>query len=112
MWGLTIYTLDCTNQTFKPNNSQKNEGITYKNDIVCQYRLGFRFLVKDNLKIKEAIQVTYALNNENFNREINGLAEAMRTLDIPKGTLIVFDNNLIIKGVQKLILDTFLDCAH
>lgn|GEM_PF-2219759 len=79
---------------------------------MCQYRLGFRFLVKDNLKIKEAIQVTYALNNENFNREINGLAEAMRTLDIPKGTLIVFDNNLIIKGVQKLILDTFLDCAH
>jgi len=53
------------------------------------------FLVKDNLKIKEAIQVTYALNNENFNREINGLAEAMRTLDIPKGTLVVFDNNNI-----------------
>jgi uncharacterized protein len=51
------------------------------------------FLVKENLHITEAIQVTYGLNAENFNREIGGLAEAIQSFDIPKGTLIVFDDN-------------------
>ncbi len=51
------------------------------------------FLVKENLEITEAIQVTYGLNSENHKREIGGLSEAMQALNIPKGTLIVFDNN-------------------
>ena len=50
------------------------------------------FLVKENLDITEAIQVTYGLNAENVHREIGGLAEAMQTFNIPKGTLIVFDD--------------------
>ena len=50
------------------------------------------FLVKENLDITEAIQVIYGLNAENVNREIGGLAEAMQTFKIPKGTLIVFDD--------------------
>jgi len=49
------------------------------------------FLVKENLNIIEAIQVTYGLNSENFNREMGGLTEAMQSFSIPKGTLIVFD---------------------
>jgi hypothetical protein len=32
------------------------------------------------------------LNTENVTREIGGLAEAMQTFNIPKGTLIVVDN--------------------
>jgi uncharacterized protein len=51
------------------------------------------FLVKENLQITEAIQVTYGLNADNFNREISGLTEAMQSYNIPKGTLIVFDDN-------------------
>jgi len=49
------------------------------------------FLIKENLQIVEAIQVTYNLNQDNFHREMNGLTEAMQTFSIPKGTLIVFD---------------------
>jgi predicted AAA+ superfamily ATPase len=41
------------------------------------------FLVKDNLKIKEAIQVTYALNNENYN--------SLREDDNPGLMLIKFE---------------------
>jgi len=50
------------------------------------------FLIKENLLITEAIQVTFELNNENFNREVDGLIEAMHTFKIPKGTIIVFDD--------------------
>ena len=51
------------------------------------------FLVKENLHITEAIQVTYALNEDNFTREMCGLTEAMHKFNIPKGTLIVVDDN-------------------
>jgi predicted AAA+ superfamily ATPase len=51
------------------------------------------FLIKENLQITEAIQVTFSLNQDNFNREISGLTEAMQMFSIPKGTLIVFDEN-------------------
>lgn len=50
------------------------------------------FLIKENLQIIEAIQVTLSLNNDTFNREINGLLEAMQTFHIPKGSVIVFDD--------------------
>jgi uncharacterized protein len=50
------------------------------------------FLVKDNLYITEAIQVAFGLNTENVNREIGGLADTMKIYNIPKVTLIVFDD--------------------
>ena len=53
------------------------------------------FLVKENLEVVEAIQVTRELNAENHKREVGGLAEAMKTFGIPKGTLIVLDNELV-----------------
>jgi len=52
------------------------------------------FLVKENLDIVEAIQVTRELHAENHKREVGGLAEAMKTFNIPKGTIIVLDNEL------------------
>lgn len=53
------------------------------------------FLVKEGMKIVEAIQVTNELNASNFDREIGGLNEAMRRFDVSKGTLIVQDDNAI-----------------
>lgn len=50
------------------------------------------FLVKEKLNITEAIQVAYELTATNFHREISGLTEAMQSYNIPKGTLIVFDD--------------------
>jgi uncharacterized protein len=51
------------------------------------------FLIKENLHITEAIQVTFGLNAGNANREIGGLSEAMKSFNIPKGTLVVLDDN-------------------
>lgn len=50
------------------------------------------FLLKENLDVIEAIQVTYEINAGNFNREIGGLVEAIQTFNIPKATLIVFED--------------------
>ena len=44
------------------------------------------------MNITEAIQVAYELTATNFHREISGLTEAMQSYNIPKGTLIVFDD--------------------
>lgn len=56
------------------------------------------FLIRENRKIVQAIQVVYELNNENFNREINGLNEAMAAFGIPKGTIVVnIENSFTMK---------------
>ena len=52
------------------------------------------FLVKENLDITEAIQVTAELNAQNFDREMDGLTEAMKKFNIPKGTLIVLQESM------------------
>lgn len=49
------------------------------------------FLIKDGLKIVEAIQVVYSLNTTNFNREYNGLKEAMNTYGLKQGLILVND---------------------
>lgn len=51
------------------------------------------FLLKENLLITEAIQVSYTLNAENYSRETGGLREVMELFGIEKATLIVFDDN-------------------
>jgi predicted AAA+ superfamily ATPase len=55
------------------------------------------FLVKENLDITEAIQVTAELNTRNFDRKMGGLTEAMQKFNIPKGTLIVLQESVLTK---------------
>jgi predicted AAA+ superfamily ATPase len=49
------------------------------------------FLVKENLTITEAIQVVYNLTDENSERELAGLQEAMAEYNIPSGTVIFME---------------------
>lgn len=49
------------------------------------------FVVKDGLKIREAIQVTYVLEEDNEKREINGLLEAMEKLKLKEGIILTHD---------------------
>jgi len=51
------------------------------------------FLIKQGLKITEAIQVTWQLDITNFNREIKGLQEAMETYELEKGTIIYMNES-------------------
>lgn len=71
------------------------------------------FVIKKGLKIVEAIQVTYSLNDSNFEREISGLQEAMEYYRLGKGTILCFDtiesskpipNGIEVQAVWKWLL--------
>ena len=49
------------------------------------------FLIREGNKIKEAIQVTYELNEKNKEREIAGLMEALNKFKLKEGLIITFD---------------------
>lgn len=83
---------------FSENNGRILENIVFlelirrKNEVF--YHSGKNecdFLVMNGLNITEAIQVVYQLDNSNFEREYNGLTEAMLTYQIPKGKILVMD---------------------
>lgn len=50
------------------------------------------FIVKEKNKITKAFQVCYKLDDENMEREVNGLAEAMQKFNLKEGTIITYDN--------------------
>lgn len=66
----------------KRNNK---ESYYYKGKGECD------FLIKEGLKISEAIQVCHEINNENHKRELDGLLEAMEKYKLAKGTIITYD---------------------
>lgn len=72
------------------------------------------FLVKEGLKVTQAIQVTWTLNNTNYGRETRGLKEAMQNHKLKKGNLIVCEmeesealtgDNIIIIPAWKWLLE-------
>lgn len=61
------------------------------------------FIIKSKLKISEAIQVCYQLNNENKKREIEGLIEAMEEFKLNQGLILTYDQEDKIKIKNKRI---------
>jgi len=49
------------------------------------------FVVKEGLEIVEAIQVAYLVNANNYEREFQGLQEAMDTYNLKEGIMIIYD---------------------
>ena len=47
------------------------------------------FVIREGLEVKQAIQVVYELHDLNAQREVEGLIEAMQTLQLKSGLLIV-----------------------
>ncbi len=71
------------------------------------------FLIKEGTKITNAIQACYDLNDENQNREIDGLVEAMNKFKLKKGLILtndqedeikINDKKIIVKPVWKWLL--------
>ncbi|MBS1777270.1 MAG: ATP-binding protein [Bacteroidetes bacterium] len=54
----------------------------YKGEDECD------FLTMEKNSIKEALQVCWEINDENFEREYNGLTEAMRQVGLSEGSII------------------------
>ncbi len=49
------------------------------------------FIISENGKVQEAVQVCYDLNEDNLKREIEGLTTALQFLKLKKGTIITFN---------------------
>ncbi len=60
----------------------------YKNIYYFKENKECDFIVKKKEKITQAIQVCYELNDENKEREIAGLQEAMKKFNLPKGIIV------------------------
>jgi Predicted ATPase (AAA+ superfamily) len=72
------------------------------------------FLVSEQNKIKIAIQVSYKLDEENKEREIDGLLEAIKKFNLREGLILTFNQEdkfeidgkyIIIKPVWKWMLE-------
>jgi uncharacterized protein len=69
----------------------------FKGDKECD------FLVKEENKITQAIQVCYNLTEENKNREVDGLIEALEAFDLPEGLILTLNQQDTLKIGEKLI---------
>ncbi len=49
------------------------------------------FIVSKNRKVDMAVQVCYDLNSDNYNREVNGLTEALNELGLSEGYIFTYN---------------------
>lgn len=91
------------NLVYMTLNRQNHEIFYHKGRYECD------FLIKDNLNVAGAVQVTYSLEDEMVKkREIRGLMEAMNAHDLKQGlilteresgTMVIDDREIVIKSV-------------
>lgn len=62
------------------------------------------FIVKEKQKITQVIQVCYVLTEDNKEREINGLVEAMTKFNLKEGLLLTYDQTDEVKLDGKRVL--------
>jgi predicted AAA+ superfamily ATPase len=61
------------------------------------------FIIRQGTKIKEVIQVNYELNEDNKEREIAGLIEAMEKFKLKEGLILTFEQEDKIELNEKII---------
>lgn len=113
-----VYVMDMGLYTENSICTSDNMGRRFENLVFLHLRRSYRhifyykergecdFILMEKNTAKMAIQVCLTINDENFDREYNGLAEAMKQLDIKEGTIVTLDqsdyfekDNLIIRMV-------------
>ena len=58
------------------------------------------FIVSKNGEVLKAVQVCYNLTEENKDRELNGLKEAMEKLNVKEGIIVTFNQEDNLEGVK------------
>ncbi|MBS3141721.1 ATP-binding protein [Candidatus Woesearchaeota archaeon] len=97
-----IYLIDTAfNQigfNFSPNTGKNLENIVFielkrrKNEVYYfSEKNECDFVIKDDAKIIQAVQVCYNLTKENKDREVNGLLGALNKFKLKQGYIITFD---------------------
>ena len=61
------------------------------------------FVIKEGSKITDCLQVCYNLNSDNFQREINGLLEAMQYFELNEGKIITLYQSDVLHFEKKKI---------
>ena len=101
----TSFTLDdgriIENAVFLHLRKKYKEIFYYKGNRECD------FLIKEGTKITHAVQVCNILTEENKQREIEGLQEAMQKFNLKKGTIITMDQKDKIENVEIIPLIEF-----
>ena len=86
------------NQVFLHLRRKYKEVFYFKEKNECD------FVVKENEKITQAIQVCYELNEDNKEREINGLKEALTKFSLKQGLILTHNQEDIIETQSKKML--------
>ena len=82
-------------ELFRRIGNPENKNIFYfKNNHECD------FLIINKGRVREAIQVTYKLNDKNYDREVKGLLEALEKFNLKKGLLLTYDQE------DKVVVDS------
>ena len=121
-----IYCIDNGFSTSLGFRFSQNKGNLLENFVAIELRRGGKeiyyhkeksecdFVIKEKLKIGEAIQVCYDLNESNKKREFGGLLEAMKKFKLKKGLILTHEQDdelkingkeIIIKPVWKWLLE-------
>lgn len=61
------------------------------------------FIIKEGIKVTGAVQVCYEMNNENKEREANGLLEALNKFGLKEGMILTYDDEDAIEKEGKKI---------
>jgi len=79
---------------------------THKDIFYFQDKKECDFLIKEKEKITQAIQVCYHLTEQNKNRELNGLFEALNKFKLNEGLILTYnqDDHFEIKGKKIKVL--------
>jgi len=98
-----VYSIDNGLSSINSVSFSKDKGIMFENSVFLQLKRKYKeifyfkknrecdFIVKEQEKIKYAIQICYELNEDNKKREIEGLIEAMEELKLKEGLIITLN---------------------
>lgn len=116
-----VYVMDNGVYTENSLSTSENLGRRLENLIFLHLRRSYRhifyyknigecdFITLEKNSLKEAVQVCLTINQDNFNREYNGLTEAMQILGIRNGYLVTLNQQDIFeeKGMTIKMIPAF-----
>ena len=117
-----VYSIDTGFSTANSVSFSADKGRVFENMVFLNLRKKYKdifyfkeekecdFLIKEKGKITQAIQVCYELTEENKEREIDGLKEAMKKLKLQQGLIITLNqkeevDNIKIVPAWKFLLE-------
>ncbi|MGC8497774.1 MAG: ATP-binding protein [Thermoplasmata archaeon] len=123
-----VYSIDNGLSSINSVSFSSDKGRMLENTVFLQLRRAYRdifyfkksyecdFLVREKNKIKMAIQVSYYLNDDNKEREIEGLMEALEMFNLTDGLILTYDQDdkfnikgksITVKPVWKWIIENY-----